>query len=107
MYQDCRPTAAEPDSSSRYLIHTPFFSDEKEDHQAKWKQMEEVQAQGLTKSIGVSNYTVERLEWIFETAKVVPAVNQIEFNPYLQHPKLLELHKAKVGRWKLESGCEK
>lgn len=58
--------------------------------------MEEMQAQGLTKSIGVSNYFVEQLEYILETAKVIPAINQIEFHPYLQHQELLNLHKAKV-----------
>lgn len=29
-----------------YLIHSPFFSEKKEDHQEKWKQMEELKAQG-------------------------------------------------------------
>ena len=81
----------------RYLIHAPFFSDKKEEHQEKWKQMEEMKAQGLTKSIGVSNYLPEHLDWIMETASVPPAMNQIEFHPYLQHVELLNYHKAKVG----------
>lgn len=84
------------DHAYSYLIHSPFFSDKKEDHQAKWKQMEELQAQGLTKSIGVSNYLQEHLDWILETAKVTPALNQIEFHPYLQHVELLKYHKEKV-----------
>ena len=79
-----------------YLIHAPFFSDSKEEHQKKWKQMEDVKAQGLAKSIGVSNYLQEHLEWILETAKTPPAINQIEFHPYLQHGDLLEFHKSKV-----------
>lgn len=81
----------------RYLIHSPFFSDKKEDHQTKWKQMEELQQQGLAKSIGVSNYLPEHLDWILETCKVRPAMNQIEFHPYLQHVDLLKYHKEKVG----------
>lgn len=81
----------------RYLIHAPFFSDKKEEHQAKWKQMEEMKAQGLAKSIGVSNYLPEHLDWILETASVPPAINQIEFHPYLQHVDLLKYHKQKVS----------
>lgn len=79
-----------------YLIHAPFFGETKEEHQAKWKQMEELKSQGLTKSIGVSNYLPEHLEWILETCSIPPAINQIEFHPYLQHKDLLKYHKEKV-----------
>ena len=79
-----------------YLIHAPFFSENKEDHQQKWKQMEELRDQGLTKSIGVSNYLSDQLEWILETCTVPPAINQIEFHPYLQHVDLLKFHREKV-----------
>ncbi|KAK1058370.1 hypothetical protein LTR33_013415 [Friedmanniomyces endolithicus] len=78
-----------------YLIHAPFFSDSKADHQHKWKQMEDLKEQGLTKSIGVSNYFTEHLDYIFETCKVPPAINQIEFHPYLQRTELIKYHKAK------------
>lgn len=59
--------------------------------------MEELKAQGLAKSIGVSNYLPEHLDMIMESCKVPPAVNQIEFHPYLQHEDLLRYHKAKVS----------
>ncbi|KAK1093263.1 hypothetical protein LTR48_002697 [Friedmanniomyces endolithicus] len=72
-----------------YLIHAPFFSDSKADHQHKWKQMEDLKEQGLTKSIGVSNYFTEHLDFIFETCKIPPAINQIEFHPYLQRTELI------------------
>jgi len=78
-----------------YLIHSPFFGETKEEHQAKWKQMEEIKNQGLAKSIGVSNYLPEHLEWILETCTIPPAINQIEFHPYLQHKDLLKYHKDK------------
>lgn len=78
-----------------YLIHSPFFSDSKEEHQAKWKQMEEIKAQGLAKSIGVSNYLPEHLEWIMETCTTPPAINQVEFHPYLQREELIAYHKKK------------
>lgn len=55
--------------------------------------MEAVQAAGLAKSIGVSNYLPQHLEATMRTAKVTPAINQIEFHPYLQHPQLLEAQK--------------
>ena len=83
-------------TTNSYLIHAPFFSESKEEHQAKWKQMEELKAAGLTKSIGVSNYLPEHLEWILESCSTPPAVNQIEFHPYLQHDELLKFHKQKV-----------
>ncbi|CZT23821.1 probable ketoreductase [Ramularia collo-cygni] len=78
-----------------YLIHSPFFGETKEEHQAKWKQMEELKNQGLVKSIGVSNYLPEHLDWILETCTIPPAINQIEFHPYLQHTELLKYHKEK------------
>lgn len=78
-----------------YLIHAPFFSDSKTDHQAKWSQMEKLKNAGVTKSIGVSNYLSEQLDFILETCTIPPAVNQIEFHPYLQHPDLLKYHKEK------------
>jgi diketogulonate reductase-like aldo/keto reductase len=55
--------------------------------------MEAVQASGLAKSIGVSNYLPEHLAAVLKTAKVKPVCNQIEFHPYLQREKLLEFHK--------------
>lgn len=80
-----------------YLIHSPFFGQTKKEHQAKWKQMQDLKNQGLTKSIGVSNYLPEHLEWILETCSIPPAINQIEFHPYLQHAGLLKYHKEKVS----------
>ncbi|KAK3706498.1 hypothetical protein LTR37_012708 [Vermiconidia calcicola] len=71
--------------------------DKKAEHQAKWKQMEELQSQGLAKSIGVSNYLPEHLDWILEKCTVTPAINQIEFHPYLQHVDLLKYHKEKAS----------
>nr|POE93001.1 nad/nadp-dependent indole-3-acetaldehyde reductase [Quercus suber] len=81
-----------------YLIHAPFFADGENaaaQHQAAWAQMEAVKAQGLARSIGVSNYLPEQLGWLLASCKTPPALNQIEFHPYLQHPELLALHRAK------------
>ncbi|PNS14543.1 hypothetical protein CAC42_3829 [Sphaceloma murrayae] len=77
-----------------YLIHAPFFGNSSaEDFQKAWKAMEEVRAQGLTKSIGLSNFNTEHIEPILQVATIPPALNQIEFHAYLQHPELLAYHK--------------
>ncbi|KAK0240041.1 NADP-dependent oxidoreductase domain-containing protein [Armillaria nabsnona] len=64
-----------------FLIHDPTSA--KGQIKAWWKQMEEVKKEGLTKSIGVSNFRVQDLEEVLEVATVIPAVNQIEFHPYV------------------------
>jgi len=48
-----------------------------------WKKMERLVDKGLTKSIGVSNYNVENLLNILSICKIKPAVNEVEFHPYL------------------------
>lgn len=73
-----------------YLIHEPFFAKGDETQlQHAWAQMEEVAAAGKAKSIGVSNFLQSHLDTILKTCKVRPAINQIEFHPYLQHGDLL------------------
>lgn len=80
----------------QYLIHAPFFASGSEAAlQAKWADLEAIQASGRAKSIGVSNFQLKDLEAVLKTAKVVPAINQIEFHPYLQHRELVALHKEK------------
>jgi len=79
-----------------YLIHSPFFAEGNEQAlQEKWKEMEQVKESGKAKSIGVSNYNRPHLEATLKTAKYPPVINQIEFNPYLQHGDLLAYHKNK------------
>lgn len=51
--------------------------------QEVWKGMEEAQKAGLTKSIGVSNFTADHLKIILEVATIPPAVNQVEAHPYV------------------------
>eukprot|EP00741_Cyanophora_paradoxa_P019474 tig00021127_g18799.t1 len=47
-----------------------------------WKSMEAIYYAGLSKSIGVSNYSVALLLDLLSYARVPPAVNQIEMHPY-------------------------
>ncbi|KAK0127840.1 hypothetical protein ONS96_007341 [Cadophora gregata f. sp. sojae] len=81
------------DYVDQYLIHAPFFAKSPADIQAKWADLEAIHASGKAKSIGVSNFRKSDLEAILETAKIIPVINQIEFNPYLQHVELLEFQK--------------
>jgi len=58
-----------------------------------WAGMEKLLNTGKVKAIGVSNFTIAALEDLLKTAKVVPAVNQVELHPYLPQDDLLEFSK--------------
>ena len=66
-----------------FLIHWPLPTRYDGDFVSTWKTLEEFHAQGMAKSIGVSNFQVAHLRRLAETCDVVPAVNQIEVHPYL------------------------
>jgi diketogulonate reductase-like aldo/keto reductase len=71
-----------------YLVHAP---PENSEHRAPvWKGMEYCLEQGWVKAIGVSNYGATHLEAMKEYASYMPAVNQVEFNPWLQRPQLFQ-----------------
>nr|GEY30797.1 D-galacturonate reductase-like [Tanacetum cinerariifolium] len=53
-----------------------------------WEGMEKCQDLGLTKSIGVSNFSPRLIEEILSFAKIPPAVNQVEMNPVWQQKRL-------------------
>ncbi|KAG8926434.1 hypothetical protein FRC01_008870 [Tulasnella sp. 417] len=63
-----------------YLIHNPRFLGDTIPN--AWKQFEALAEEGLSKSIGVSNFTKSDLEELIATAKITPAVNQVQLNPY-------------------------
>jgi len=81
------------DYVDQYLIHAPYFAKSDADLQAKWADLEAIHASGKAKSIGVSNFLKPHLETILKTAKVTPAINQIEYHPYLQHGDLVDFHR--------------
>jgi alcohol dehydrogenase (NADP+) len=60
-----------------------------------WTAMEQLVAKGLCRHIGVSNFSVKKLEDLLENAKQAPEMNQIELHPYLQQPAMVEFCKAK------------
>ena len=68
-----------------YLIHWPS-----DGYNEKWRAMEDLYNDGLIKSIGVSNFEQPHLEKLLTTAKIVPAVDQIETHPYFQQKELNE-----------------
>ncbi len=77
-----------------YLIHWPANAKNYDNWQQanadSWRAMEELQAEGKIKSIGVSNFFQEHLEALLKTAKVTPSVNQIEFHPGYWQQELTE-----------------
>ncbi|KAI3942845.1 hypothetical protein MKW92_011474 [Papaver armeniacum] len=90
-----------------YLIHWPArvnpgnftFPPAKEellpiDYENVWSAMEECQKLGLTKSIGVSNFSCKKLQSLLAIANIPPAVNQVELNPIWQQTKLIKFCKA-------------
>ncbi|XP_058214503.1 non-functional NADPH-dependent codeinone reductase 2-like [Rhododendron vialii] len=58
------------------------------DFKSVWEAMEECHKLGLTKNIGVSNFSVKKLQQLLLTAKIPPAVNQVEISPLWQQKKL-------------------
>ncbi|EMA2446690.1 aldo/keto reductase [Vibrio fluvialis] len=66
-----------------YLIHQPFG-----DVHGAWRAMEELYKEGKIKAIGVSNFMPDRLADLVVFNNIVPAVNQVEVNPFQQqlHP---------------------
>lgn len=68
------------------LVHWPVPGLRKE----TWKALEKVYDEGICASIGVSNYTINHLQELFNYANVIPVVNQVEFSPFLYQKELLE-----------------
>ena len=62
-----------------YLIHQPYH-----DYYGAWRALEELYEEGKIKSIGVDNFTQDRMADFLFFNKVRPAVNMIECNAYFQ-----------------------
>ena len=68
-----------------YLIHYPV-----RERRQSWRALEALRADGKAHSIGVSNFTIRHLKELLAGSKTVPAVNQVEFHPYLYQRDLLD-----------------
>lgn len=62
-----------------YLVHWPIKSKRKE----TWKALETLYSNKQVRCIGVANYLVPFLEELKSYSSVTPAVDQVEFSPYL------------------------
>jgi diketogulonate reductase-like aldo/keto reductase len=95
------------DYADCYLIHTPFAfqpGDEQDprDDRGKviydpgvtlidtWRALEQLVDEGRCKSIGLSDVSLEKVQEIFEAARIKPAVVQVESHPYLPQWDLLD-----------------
>jgi diketogulonate reductase-like aldo/keto reductase len=81
-----------------YLVHWPV----KGCYQETWQAMQEIYQSGRAKAIGVSNFMIHHLEDILGDDQIVPAVNQVEFHPYLVQPDLLNFcksHQIQLEAW--------
>jgi aldehyde reductase len=95
-----------------YLIHTPFAfqpGDEQDPRDQDgnviydggvtlletWRAMESLVDHGRCRAIGLSDITLDGLLPIYESARIKPAVIQVESHPYLPETELLEFCKEK------------
>lgn len=75
-----------------YLIHWP--TPERQLFLESWYELEKLKAEGLIRSIGVSNFRIEDLEVLKSESSTIPSVNQIELHPLFQQRELREYANA-------------
>src|SRR5580692_5353560 len=90
-----------------YLIHTPFAFQPGDDQDPRdqngnvlyddgvslldtWRAMESLVDHGRCRAIGLSDITLNELLRIYESARIKPAVVQVEAHPHLPETELLE-----------------
>ncbi|CAN5345237.1 aldo/keto reductase [soil metagenome] len=64
------------------LMHWPLPA--RGQYVSTWRSFEKLQAEGLARSIGVSNFKPAHLDLLLAETSVVPAVNQIQLSPAIQ-----------------------
>jgi diketogulonate reductase-like aldo/keto reductase len=69
-----------------YLVHWPIGATRLE----TWRALEHLYQEGRVRAIGVSNFLVPHLEELAANSGIVPAVNQVEFHPFLLQKELLD-----------------
>jgi 2,5-diketo-D-gluconate reductase A len=80
-----------------YLIHQPFG-----DYYRSWREMQELNREGLAKAIGVSNFYADRLIDLIQHNEIAPAVNQIETHPFNQRTAdqaVMREHGVQIESW--------
>lgn len=74
-----------------YLIHWPVRGK----YVDSWKALEKIYKEGRVKAIGISNFLKPHLDTLLEVAEIIPAVNQMEFHPYLIQQALVDFCREK------------
>jgi 2,5-diketo-D-gluconate reductase A len=90
------------DKVDLFLIHWPLPTQYGGDFVSTWEALVELREEGLTTSIGVSNFQPDHLDRIVAETGVVPAVNQIEAHPYFANDAARAAtvkHGARVEAW--------
>ncbi|MBW5392792.1 aldo/keto reductase [Brachyspira pilosicoli] len=80
-----------------YLIHQPFG-----DYYGEWRCMEELYKNGKIKAIGVCNFFADRLIDLIMHNEIVPAVNQVEVNPFYQkndYQTIMQEYNVQMQSW--------
>jgi 2,5-diketo-D-gluconate reductase A len=73
------------DQVDLYLVHWPQGGPLR-----AWPGMEQAQARGLARSVGVSNFSADDLDQVIAAGSVVPAANQVQFSAMEYRRGLLE-----------------
>jgi 2,5-diketo-D-gluconate reductase A len=85
-----------------FLIHWPLPTRYDGDYVSTWKALEEIYRDGRARSIGVSNFQPRHLRRLHGESEIIPAVDQIEVNPYLTQDELRSFcaeHQMVVEAW--------
>jgi 2,5-diketo-D-gluconate reductase A len=73
-----------------FLIHWPVPKADL--YVETWRAFDELRGEGRIRSIGVSNFTPEHLQRLFDETGVVPTVNQVELHPQFPQEELRAFH---------------
>ncbi len=85
-----------------FLIHWPLPTRYDGDYVSTWKTLEEFYRDGRARSIGVSNFQPHHLRRLHGESEIIPAVDQIEVNPYLTQDEVRGFcaeHQIAVEAW--------
>jgi 2,5-diketo-D-gluconate reductase A len=75
-----------------WLIHWPPGGRARPD---VWERLLELEAEGLAREVGVSNYSLRQIDELEQATGRLPAVNQIEWSPALFDRSVLEGHRRR------------
>jgi 2,5-diketo-D-gluconate reductase A len=85
-----------------FLIHWPLPTRYGGDYVSTWRTLEEFYRDGRARSIGVSNFQPHHLRRLHGESEIIPAVDQIEVNPYLTQDEVRTFcaeHQIAVEAW--------